>query len=111
LLGVAFFASGVRTGILQSRFAHVLRASEPSLWKDLATWHRWNDNSDMHESAVMSFVLQGAFRTLRDSGLVRLGASCRRWYMLTFAALVVLGTHATLTQIFLPVSCLWRARA
>jgi len=111
LLGVAFLASGVRTGMMQARFAHALRASEPAVWKDLATWHRWNENSDMQESAVMSFVLQGGFQALRDSKLVLQGSRCRRWYLLSLAVLLMLGAHATLTHVFVPVGCLWSSGA
>jgi hypothetical protein len=40
----------------------------------------------MHESAVMSFILQGMHGSLRKPELVELGAQCKRWYVAMFGA-------------------------
>lgn len=107
LLFVAFAAIAIHGGVLQKKFAQGLRALAPAVWDDIATWHRWNDNSDLHESAVASYILQGCFWSLQDKDLMRQALRCRRAYFIAFVVLALMGIHSSLTNVFAPVACLW----
>jgi hypothetical protein len=107
VLFLAFAGVTLRAGLLQQRFARALRSAAPAVWANISTWHRWNENSDLHESAVASYILQGSFSSLPQPALVQQGAICRRWHFASFTALLVFGVYSSITQVFIPIACLW----
>ena len=62
-------------------------ANPSTVRADLSTWHRWNENSELHDSAVASYILQGCFWPLPQEPLVQQAARCSRWHFASFAAL------------------------
>ncbi|WP_218011431.1 hypothetical protein, partial [Azohydromonas lata] len=105
ILFAAFTAAASRAGFRQQRFAQALRSSEAAVWADISKWHRWHENSELHESAVTFYILQGLFVSLPQQTLVQQGAQCRRWHFASIVALALLGTHASITEVFVPLSC------
>ena len=109
-LMLLWMVCGFKAYIVQSRLARRLMLAEPGLWQELGTWHRWNENSEMHESAVMSYVLQSMHRSLSDSVLVALGDQCRRWYLAMFILFAVWIVTQGLLGGSLLLSCAWRSQ-
>jgi hypothetical protein len=103
----AFVGCGIRAFVLQKQFAKSLRASDPATWK-LIKVRKWSEDSELRETSVMLFVLDGAFRALPQPELVELGAACRKWYFGSMIVLFALGALANITQHAVPPSCIWR---
>jgi hypothetical protein len=106
-LVILFIAVGGRCALLQHRFATMLRREEPKQWEVLSARRTWNEDGELHESAVFSYIIQGLFQSLQRKALVELGVSCRRWYFVSFFVLFALGAHSTMTKVFAPITCLW----
>jgi hypothetical protein len=104
---LAWIASAIAAGVLQRRFALRLKDEEPTLWKELGTWHRWNENSELHESAVFWYLLEGLHRSLTREDLVACGGQARKWMLVAIGVFFLYGTLVVISQAGLVPSCYW----
>ena len=108
VLLLSWLATAIHAGILQRRFSLRLREQQPAVWRDLATWHKWNENSGLHESAVFSYLFQGLYRALPEESLVLLGGRAHKWMLVSIGVFFVYGSVVAIGQAGLVPSCYWR---
>jgi hypothetical protein len=80
---------------------------QPALWKELSTWHKWNDNSGLHESAVFSYLIQGLYKSLPEESLAALGSKAQKWMLVSIGMLFMYGSLVVISQVGLVPPCYW----